>query len=111
MKYIVLLCMLCMLPVLGVADSQPVDLVGMHELQALGSIVQSNYGVLIGLGVAAFGFWIWLTSQNKWGIAMIFLGIIVTAFPGMFEAFRNGTLSVMKAAGGKSIEKTKFFTH
>lgn len=51
--------------------------------------IQGNIGLLIGLGIAFFGLWTWIMSQNSWGIVMIIGGIAVTAFPGLFDGVAN----------------------
>lgn len=51
--------------------------------------LQGNIGLLIGLGIAFFGLWTWIMSQNSWGIVMIIGGIAVTAFPGLFDGVAN----------------------
>ncbi len=86
----------------GVASAEvvaPTAIGGAGAVGALTGLIQSNYGVLIGLGVAAFGLWMWLMDQSSWGIVMMIGGVAITAFPGLWQAVYVGVGGVLKQAG------------
>ena len=70
------------------------------EAQVVGNLMESNYGLLLGLFIGAWGAWIFLINQKTWGIAMIVLGVAITAFPGMFQGLMVGVQPFVQAAGG-----------
>jgi|GEM_PF-2518859 len=70
-------------------------------IDAVSGLIESNYGLFIGLLVAALGLWRWLMSQDSWGVMLIIGGIVITAFPGIFGGFYNGTRGFLQAAGAE----------
>lgn len=59
-------------------------------------LVQGNIGTAIGLAIALFGLWTWIVKQTTWGIVMIIGGVILTAFPGIFDNLREGVASTFQ---------------
>ena len=74
--------------------------VGQAETHVLGNIIEGNVGLLLGLAIAMWGFWVWIVKQNTWGFFMMVLGTAITAFPGMFEGLRVGAASFVGGMGG-----------
>lgn len=70
-------------------------------IRAFDDIASGNIGLFVGILVAAFGLYVWLIRQESWGVIMIIAGVIITAFPGIFEALSDGTNSILQAAGVK----------
>ena len=73
---------------------------GKSSVQAVSDAIESNYGLLIGLGVAALGMWMWLIDQNTWGVVMMIGGVAITAFPGLFGGLYEGLAPFLQEASG-----------
>lgn len=73
---------------------------GALEAQVAADLIQSNYGLMLGLAIAAWGAWVFLINQKTWGVFMIILGVAVTAFPGLFVGMMQGAQPFIQAAGG-----------
>lgn len=71
-------------------------------VNAAAGLMESNYGLFVGLIIAALGLWRWLMSQDSWGVMLIIGGIAITAFPGIFEGLFKGSQNFFKAAGSES---------
>lgn len=71
-------------------------------LNAGAGLMESNYGLFVGLIIAALGLWRWLMSQDSWGVMLILGGIAITAFPGIFEGLYQGTSGFFTAAGSET---------
>ena len=82
------------------ALAAPEDGSGQESVGALSDAIESNYGLLIGLGVAALGMWMWLIDQNTWGVVMMIGGVAITAFPGLFQGLYQGLDPFLNTAGG-----------
>lgn len=71
-------------------------------LNAAAGLMESNYGLFVGLIIAALGLWRWLMSQDTWGVMLIIGGIVITAFPGIFEGLYKGSATFFQAAGSET---------
>ncbi len=78
----------------GVALADPNA--GADLLGDLNNVLEGNIGIIIGLSVALLGLWVWLMEQNGWGIVMIVGGVLITAFPSLFDWF-SGTIGDVSA--------------
>ncbi len=94
--------------VTAIATFIPADVLAQQDtvnsqglIDAVSGLIESNYGLFIGLLVAALGLWRWLMSQDSWGVMLIIGGIVITAFPGIFGGFYNGTREFLQAAGAE----------
>lgn len=54
------------------------------------SMLTGNIGTLVGLGIALFGFYMWIVQQASWGIMVMIGGVALTAFPSIFEGMQGG---------------------
>ena len=72
---------------------------GGDSVKAVADAIESNYGLLVGLGVAALGMWMWLMDQNNWGVVMMVGGVAITAFPGLFGGLYDGVSGFFEGAG------------
>lgn len=75
---------------------------GSDSVKAFSGIFEGNYGLLIGLGIAALGMWMWLIDQNTWGVVMMIGGVALTAFPGLFSGLYDGLDPFLKSFGATS---------
>ena len=82
---------------------------GDDTLRAITDAFQSNGGVIVGLLLAMLGLWQWIVSQNSWGLVMIIGGVIITAFPGLFQSMQDamedlfGQAGITERAGNASV--------
>ena len=70
---------------------------GQTVLTGLSSVFSGNLALAAGLGLAFFGFWMWAVQQQSWGIVILICGVIITAFPGIFEGMTKGASSIANA--------------
>ncbi len=66
-------------------------------------LVTGNVGTLIGFAFAFAGFVILLMKGSNYGIFMIIVGISVTAFPGLINAFIEGISTASSEANDMTI--------
>ncbi len=70
------------------------------------NLLSGNFGVLLGFCLAAAGFFVIITSGVSTGsMVMIFMGIILTAIPGFFEAILEGVSPVLSKFQGEYTDK------
>lgn len=92
-----------MAPDVALAQTAPgVDDKGASFLNAFAGGMESNFGLMVGLILAALGLWRWLMSQDSWGVMMIVGGIVITAFPGIFEGLYKSSSTFFTAMGSEA---------
>lgn len=72
---------LCLLPVCGFAQAA-----GQAEADILQGLISGNVGLLMGLIIGAIGAWTFFIKGQAWGIIMLLGGVILTAFPSLFNS-------------------------
>lgn len=94
--FLYLLAFALLLPVAAFAQD-----VGRLELQTIVNLFGSPLGKAVGLGVTAIGVWQFVVSQNiSRGLILIVLGVVVTAFPAVFNGLRQDFYDVPASMGG-----------
>ncbi len=68
---------------------------GASTLEMVNDLFLGNTGMIVGLGLSAYGFWKWLIDQSSWGIMTIIGGVIITAFPGTFMSVQHFVYDVI----------------
>jgi hypothetical protein len=94
MKFVVHLFF--MLPTIAVAQQKA----GQAETSILSSILSGNLGLFIGLIAGASGVYIWLIRRESWGLILLILGVLFTAFPELFESLYNSVNPLITTTGG-----------
>ena len=69
------------------------------ETEVLVAFLSGNISLAIGLLAGTIGFYTWFVQQQNWGLMMIILGAILTAFPGVFEGMYNTANAIIKPTG------------
>ena len=74
--------------------------VGQSALGGVSSLLSGNIALVIGLCLGVFGLWTWLVKQETWGIILILGGVVLTAFPGIFDSITTGSTNIIGTITG-----------
>ena len=81
------------------AFAQP--MVGQVEFQAVVNLFSCPFGLAIGLIVTTWGLWTLVVSQKFGrGFILIILGVVVSIFPNVYNAFRTDLYAIPTQLGG-----------
>ena len=81
------------------ALAQNAEGAGKATREAISEALKGNLGIMVGLGIAVYGLWQWIMSQNQWGLVIMLGGVALTAFPGIFDGVRDGFQGVFGNSG------------
>lgn len=65
-------------------------------------LISSDWGLLAGFLIAAYGFWTFLQQNIASGVIWLLIGVSLTTFPGIWGGILEGTAQITTVFGGQA---------
>ena len=108
MTKILLVCLAVL--ILGAASAFAADAAGnaagAAELSLLEKILTGNFGLAVGLAVAAVGIFKVMNQNTAGGVTMIILGVLLTLLPGIYNGVYTIVCPIVSQLTSSAVNKT-----